>query len=618
MILWPWPANEGRGILLLLGSLLMATAGIPDLVAACIVQENPVQPAQVLILRRQESVLPLSPAWRIGRGPDGSKNEHVHPFVWIEHIDQEGHHEHRDAPAIQERLARHYGESGPDIIIPMGDEAAEIALSLRADLFPTARILFCSVSRAFLIRLYSESKAQDPLRGSEDFDPVALLSQLFPDTRSVVIASDIGEEKLAMQSRILSRFQADRNTKGLEVVCWIGIGSDFYQRVAELPEGTVLVYLFQRRDVDLLRDQESFRLFEGLGAWANAPVLLVDPATKTTLVGGNLGGRSRHATPSTADETRSETAPKVVVSGSQDDPNADYRALAEAKIKEMDLPPGSVIEFRIPTVWERFRFYIVAAIASLILQAITIVGLVVSRYRRLRIENALKESQAEIKNLAGRLMASQEEELKTLARELHDDFSQQLAVNAMNLGMIEQSVEKSTGKQLASVRDRLTGLSEDMHRLSRQLHPSILSDLGLEDALRSECHYLKGLYHSSMEFSVQSTGATPGVPAEIQLCMFRVAQEALRNAAKHSGADHVEVTIDYSQQVINLVVRDNGTGIHLEKTSDQPRLGFSSMRERLLVFGGELSIESEPSEGTTVSAKVSIPLKNSDGNEKST
>jgi signal transduction histidine kinase len=156
-----------------------------------------------------------------------------------------------------------------------------------------------------------------------------------------------------------------------------------------------------------------------------------------------------------------------------------------------------------------------------------------------------------------------------------------------------------------SVRDGLIQLSEDVHALSYRLHPSILEDLGLAAALKAEAARFTRQGASPIEVKVQDVPAS--IPMDVALCVFRVAQEALRNASRHACARSILVSLRSLDNGLHLAVQDDGSGFDPSLKRDQPSLGLASMRERVHLVGGELEIDSTPGHGTTVLAWV--PLK---------
>ena len=147
-------------------------------------------------------------------------------------------------------------------------------------------------------------------------------------------------------------------------------------------------------------------------------------------------------------------------------------------------------------------------------------------------------------------------------------------------------------------------LSEDVHALSYRLHPSVIEDLGLVEALRAECDRVARI--EPLRVDLDSRDIPPTLPRETSLCLFRVAQEALRNVARHARASSVAISLVGENGRLVLSVRDNGAGFDDSRTSGRTSLGLASMRERVRLLGGNLDIESTPGRGTAVVARVPL------------
>lgn len=213
---------------------------------------------------------------------------------------------------------------------------------------------------------------------------------------------------------------------------------------------------------------------------------------------------------------------------------------------------------------------------------------------------ALEVSHREVQQLAGNLLTAHEDERRHLARELHDDLTQRLARLAIDAGRMESAANAPRG--VRRLREDLVRLSEDVHSLSYRLHPSVLDDLGLVEALKAECDRVSR--HGELRVDVEASAVPAALPADASLCLFRVAQEALHNAARHAHASAVTVLLSSRSSGLELAVSDNGSGFDPERPCDHASLGLSSMRERVRLLQGEFGIESAPGRGTTVVAWV--------------
>jgi PAS domain S-box-containing protein len=200
-----------------------------------------------------------------------------------------------------------------------------------------------------------------------------------------------------------------------------------------------------------------------------------------------------------------------------------------------------------------------------------------------------------------RLIEAQEEERMRLARELHDDITPRLSLVSMCLGRLKRSAGAAErGEEIEAARRQIGDLVRDMQALSHRLHSSKLDLLGLTRAAASLCAELSDLHGVTIHFHAD---VAERLPQELSLCLFRVLQEALQNAIKHSGSRRIQVLLRSRVREIELEVVDAGAGFDHRATRTRG-LGLTSMNERLKLVNGELSIDSKPGGGTTVRARV--------------
>ncbi|HYV82130.1 MAG TPA: ATP-binding protein [Pyrinomonadaceae bacterium] len=228
-------------------------------------------------------------------------------------------------------------------------------------------------------------------------------------------------------------------------------------------------------------------------------------------------------------------------------------------------------------------------------------GFMIDVSERKRAEEALKD-------VGGRLLAAQEEERRRVARELHDDFNQRLAVLSIELDQLGQKLHKQVPlhRTVQRLQTQAQEIAAELHRLSYKLHPSKLDHLGLAAAVRSLCSELTESKKLKVEF--HQSGFPAVLEKDITLCVFRIAQEGLRNCVKHSGAESARVVLTKTRNAVRLVVSDNGCGFNTKTGLMEKGLGFISMKERLHLLGGEINVYSRPLRGTRI--EVSVPLKN--------
>ena len=214
-----------------------------------------------------------------------------------------------------------------------------------------------------------------------------------------------------------------------------------------------------------------------------------------------------------------------------------------------------------------------------------------------------------LRSLTGKLIQAQEEERRRLARELHDGLNQELAILTMELGMVAKQVpetEPVIREQLSKLRDRTEGLVNDLHRMTHELHPAALELLGLVPALRSHCAEFSANAGIRVWFRVVSELGQ--MRPETAVCLYRIAQESLRNVAKHSRAQEAWVEIEQDNGEIRLSIVDTGVGFENEAPDAGKCLGLISMRERVRLLSGMIKIKSAPGEGTRVEVRVPAGL----------
>jgi PAS domain S-box-containing protein len=227
----------------------------------------------------------------------------------------------------------------------------------------------------------------------------------------------------------------------------------------------------------------------------------------------------------------------------------------------------------------------------------------------MRVEKRTEElakSRETLRMLTGQLLSVQEEERRRLARELHDDLTQRLAILAIDIGKLEAQVTSDTSTFtpiLKDIKQRIIDLSADVHDISRQLHPSIIDDLGLRQAIQSECtNFTK---REGILINYHSKEMPSKIPKQISVCLFRVVQEGLRNIAKHAKVKNANVSLLNDNNDIILTIEDSGDGFDINK-DHKMGLGLVSMQERVHSIKGNYSIKSEIGKGTKI--EITAPL----------
>ena len=279
----------------------------------------------------------------------------------------------------------------------------------------------------------------------------------------------------------------------------------------------------------------------------------------------------------------------------------DWRELQTWHIPESKLPSGSVIMFHEPSLWERtWRIWAAVFLVVLGLSALA----VYLQFGRKQLKVATDRQM----QLSSMLINAEEQERSRVASELHDDFSQRVAILALGLENAEEATPAGFGdvhKRLRELIDSTIQLGEDLHSLSHRLHSSTIESLGLVPAVTSLCEEFTTRQGIRVDFT--SDDIPRLVDRDAALCVFRIVQEALRNVRKYSGAKEAEVDLQMSGDRLEVRVRDQGGGFDLATLRENAGLGIRSMEERARLLGGRFEIHSESGKGTRVTA--SVPVK---------
>ena len=219
----------------------------------------------------------------------------------------------------------------------------------------------------------------------------------------------------------------------------------------------------------------------------------------------------------------------------------------------------------------------------------------------------LKNTQLEAQEISGRLISAHEDERARLARELHDDACQNLALLAIELELLEQ-IPTTEGECIRSklkvLSERVSELSTELRRMSHQLHPARLAHLGLASAVRGFCKEIEAAHDLKIEFVEANT--PPTLPESTSLNIYRIIQESLQNVVKHSGASEASVILSANGNSLQLTISDNGRGFDAKIAAPAESLGLISLRERIRLLHGTISIDSRPDSGTRIEATVPI------------
>ena len=497
-------------------------------------------------------------------------------------------------------LRARFAAAPPDVVVTIGGPAARLYLQHRKELFPDVPVVLGAIDERVARQMPLQPTDAAVAVRTEFPKLMENILTLLPETQTVAMivgASDLERFWLGEAKRELEPFARRVRFEWLDGLSLV----QMQERIAALPEHSAVLYLILVTDAAGV-PHERLSALAKLKAVTNAPIFgLYEAEFGNGVVGGpytsqqQAGERLATAVLEVLG-TPDGTLPRMDVSGFNP-PLYDWRELERWKIDPALLPTGSEVRFTPPTAWQDHRTAIVATTVVLLFQAALIAGLLLQRRRRRRAEQ-------EARHLGGRILTAQEDERRRLAREMHDDVTQRLAALAIDAGAVSVSSDVAAKEAaLATIRERLVGLSEDVHALSYRLHPSVIEDLGLVAALRVECHRVARQEPIKVEFA--SEGIPRNVPANAATCLFRIAQEALRNVVRHAHASEVAVSLRAKDNGIELAVRDNGQGLP-EADTGRTSLGLVSMRERVRLVGGTLDVAGLARRGTSVIAWVPL------------
>jgi len=595
---------------------------------------------RVLVLFSQEKGHPAHDLTEQGIRHGFRSNPAFDVELYLEYLDVGRFSDPSHARAVAHFLRRKYAGDKIDAIIAVYPAAVDFLLGDGNVALPGVPIVACAVTRAWAEKL-ERSPSRRHITGviiaenSGEILDAAL--RMRPGTKRVALIAGITRNDVYTEQVARKGLEPFAGRLALIDLTKLPM-EETLVRVASLPPDTFVYYasIFQDGAGRPFVPREALQL---VSRAANAPVFgLYETFMGYGIVGGRLASFERPGRTSAGLALRilsGESPGAIPFTGEGGYVDLyDGRELARWKIPETAVPPGSAILYREPSLWVTHRRGILGIFTILAVQSVLIAALLLHRSRRRsaeralrlqkdeliqvnrqlqeealereRIQTDLQTSKEEYRRLAGNLLSSQEKERRRVARELHDDISQRLAAISIEAGKLDSEYRDSRepfGEKLEGIGKDLIQLSGDVHFLSRQLHPSILEDLGLSEAMRTECARFSR--QQGIAVSYEPEHVPPDLSGDVKLCIYRVLQEGLRNVAKHACATRVRVRLAGDGGALRFALEDNGIGFSPEGMGQYPGLGLISMRERAHLVGGDFSLESKPGEGTVL--RVTVP-----------
>jgi signal transduction histidine kinase len=506
--------------------------------------------------------------------------------------------------AYREFLRLKYQGVRFDLVIALQEAATEFINNRVDSLFRDVPVVFLTSDRTSVRRENSTGLVHERNFAAT----VDLVRQVQPDVREVFIVTGSATADEEYENAVRRQLHTSASTLTFTYLSGLPT-AELERRLTRLPPHSAVFYLLVTQD----GDGNNFHPLDyvaRVAAAANAPTYSwVDSTMGRGVLGGSLysqGAAIERVGQLALRVLRGEPADSIPI-GILDlnQTQVDWRQLQRWNIDEARVPSGAVIRFRDPTIWDRYRNYLLGALTILISQTMLIAGLLIQRKRRHRAEAELRTKQSELRrsyernrDMASRLLKAQETERSRIAGELHDDICQRMLLLTIELESLGRAhrYEGPAAEALTVAKD----IAKSLHELSHRLHPTRLRMVGLTAAIDHLCDELSraGIAIRYMHDDVPAT-----LPPEVMLCLFRVVQEALQNAIKHSQANNLLVHLRSGPDGLSLTVVDDGIGFHVDDAWGKG-VGLISMVERLDAIGGAFDVHSTPGRGTRVTASI--------------
>jgi signal transduction histidine kinase len=520
-----------------------------------------------------------------------------------------------DRPSLSEQrdaLITQYGHQKLDAIVAVGPDTIRFLSSYADTLFLGVPIVICGSSADQAGDPHLDSRFTGTWQKREPGKTFDTALRLFPNTRHVFVVggSSVYDQVViaftreffsSSQTRVEFSYLTDMEMEKL------------LERLRNLPENSIVFYTSFLQDSVGNKFLNATKALPMVASAANAPIFgMSDTYLGHGIVGGdvmNFRDQGKITARIVSELLEGKKVGDLPIESLPSMFMFDWNELERWHIPESKLPAGSIVVFRPPSLWERTKwiwtsgfliFLVLSALASYLLYA----------------GNQLKLARERERQLSGMLINAEEQERQRIASELHDDFSQRLAVLALRLEIVDEATPAAFPEVHRQLRELVKSTGEigaDIHSLSHQLHSSTLESLGLVPAVAAMCKEFTALQAIKVDFT--SNEIPRSVRPDIALCVFRIVQEGLWNLKKHSGVEKAQVELRMAGNRLDVTVRDEGCGFDLRRLRQNEGLGFRSMKERAHLLGGKFEVHSEIAKGTTL--KAWIPLEPRPRPEKS-
>ena len=558
---------------------------------------------RVVILYTHRQMSPINKQWHSGI-VEGIKQVYDGPIdIETEYMDVVLQDDKEYFNEWSEVVRLKYSKYPPDVVIPVFFPAYAFAVMNREMFFPGCPMVFCAVPQSFAESQKSKRNITGVGAQFDNRPSMEVIKKVLPGTKKLLILS--GKSRLDIWLSEIAMRQSKIAFPEIEFKALAGLtpAEAALEFVQAGPDTAGLLLSFELDNYGNRMNTTEY--LHELNKVSKVPIF---GCYDTILGHGILGGAL--ISPTDFGKTTGKLAGRILNGESADDIPKDYshtytiafdhEVLRKFGISESRLPAGAKVINRKPTIWSQYGRYISTGVAALLVQSAIIVSLLLNRSKRIAAE---KEAQS----LAGRILSAGEEERRYLARELHDDVSQRLAAVSIETGTLENKMSESSEikEPLGKLKKNLIGICDDLHRMSRHMHPSVLDDFGLSEALRSECGELSQRWGIPIE--LHCSKRFPEIPKSVALCLYRVAQESLWNAIRHSGGSKITIELKSDAEFVYMDISDDGKGFEPSTVQKTRRLGLASMSERIRLVSGTIRTRSAPGQGVTISVVAPIP-----------
>ena len=519
------------------------------------------------------------------------------------------------AQAVQSYLTRKYENRTFDVVVAVGVASLALARENRARFGNPAIVAVIGPSGYI-----NTDDGVTGLEAARSVDGTLDLSlAMRPNTRRIVVLDSARVNGLVMEAEFRKSI-AERPHLSLEYLRNVSI-DEAVARAAALPEDAVLHFVKQSMR-NQAEDMDQIETLTQISRASRAPVFV----HFEDFVGhGAVGG---HVWQAGEDAARAALIAKQLAFGAKpaDFPVAtsahrsvvDWRQMQRWQIPEERLPAGTVVLHRPVSMFE--RPYVVGGAVLLVVQLVLISTILIQRRRRHVAEVTAVQGAAEVQRawrrnheLAGRLLTAQEAERSRIARDLHNGVCQEVASVVVDLSNLRRNIVGAEAQEtLLALQRRATGVAETLRLLSHHLHPSVLQHIGLVAALQSHCSEAQRDYGMKVELSAQPDAEPPD--KKTSLALFRIAQEAIRNAAQHGRARRATISLERDGMVLVMAIVDDGKGFDVSAARRTGGLGLLSIEEHAHLVRGQALMHSRP--GRTA-IEVFVPLESRDAHTSS-